>query len=485
MIGAYLIEPSRGNYEISALSNDYLDTNIESIDDIYGKGKKKMSYSDVPVDKILLVIGDYCKSVYNLSNYISEILKGNNQEKLFFDIELPLVYILADMEYVGFKVDSQALIKLSAELEVKIIEITKEIYEIANEKFNINSPKQLGVILFEKLGLVGAKKTKTGFSTDAESLEKLESKHIIVEKIVLFRHLMKLKTTYADGLLLVINPATGRIHSSFNQTIAVTGRISSTEPNLQNIPMKLEMGKEIRKVFVPMNSEYTLLDADYSQVELRILAHITEDENMLEAFLNNKDIHTTTAAKVFGVQESDVDSQMRHKAKAVNFGIIYGIGEFSLAGDLKITRKEARKYIDDYLEEYPNVKNYMKDIVKKGTEDGFVTTLFNRRRYLPELKSTNFNIRSFGERIAINTTIQGTAADIIKIAMITVYNLLKEKNLKSRLILQVHDELIIETYKEEKYEVQKILKESMENAAILKCPLKVDLKEGESWYQTK
>ena len=296
---------------------------------------------------------------------------------------------------------------------------------------------------------------------------------------------MKLKTTYAEGLLSVINPETGKIHSSLNQTVTVTGRISSTEPNLQNIPIKIEMGRKIRKVFIPSIDDFQLLDADYSQIELRVLAHITADENMINAFLSNEDIHSSTAAKVFEIPVDEVTPTMRSRAKAVNFGIIYGIGDFSLAKDLGITRKEARKYIDGYLDRYPKVKQYMHDIVEKGRNQGFVTTMFNRRRYLPELKSRNFNVRSFGERVALNTPIQGSAADIIKIAMVRVHEELKKRQLKSRLILQVHDELIIEMFKDEKEEVVKILKDGMENAVRLKVPLVVEVKSGNNWYETK
>jgi len=307
----------------------------------------------------------------------------------------------------------------------------------------------------------------------------------VIGEILQYRQLVKLKTTYAEGLLSVINPETGKIHSSFNQTVTVTGRISSTEPNLQNIPIKIEMGRKIRKVFIPSSEDFQLLDADYSQIELRVLAHITGDENMIDAFLRNEDIHASTASKVFGIPVEEVTSTMRSRAKAVNFGIIYGIGDFSLAKDLGITRKEARKYIDGYLDRYPKVKQYMHDIIEQGKTYGFVTTLFNRRRYLPELKSRNFNIRSFGERIALNTPIQGSAADIIKIAMVKVHEELKKRQLKSRLILQVHDELIIEVYKEEKDEVVKILREGMEKAVDLRVPLVVEVKAGNNWYETK
>jgi DNA polymerase-1 len=316
-------------------------------------------------------------------------------------------------------------------------------------------------------------------------LEHLEPMHEIVAEILSYRQLVKLKSTYVEGLIAVINPNTGKIHSSFNQTVTVTGRISSTEPNLQNIPIKMEMGRNIRKVFIPSNNNYILAAADYSQIELRVLAHITQDENMIRAFTNLEDIHTLTASQVFGIPLEEVTNVMRSRAKAVNFGIIYGIGDFSLAKDIGTTRKEAKKYIEEYLNKYPNVKKYMHDIVEQGKNNGYVTTMFNRRRYLPELQSSNFNIRSFGERIAMNTPIQGSAADIIKIAMVSVHRALATHRLKSKLILQVHDELIVETYLEEKEQVSRILKESMENAVRLGAPLSVEVKTGASWYETK
>jgi DNA polymerase-1 len=413
------------------------------------------------------------------------MLEKNDQHELYFNIELPLVEVLADMEFRGFKVNVEGLKAFSHKLDERINTITFEIYELAGEVFNINSPKQLGVILFEKLKLPVLKRTKTGYSTDAEVLEQLAPMHEAVSKILEFRQMVKLKSTYAEGLLGLVNPATGRIHSSFNQTVTATGRISSTEPNLQNIPVKLEVGREIRKVFIPGNENYLLSDADYSQIELRVLAHITKDENLIAAFRNNEDIHTATAASVLGIPKESVTPYMRQSAKAINFGIVYGIGDFSLAKDLGITRKEARKYIDDYLERYPGVRRYMHDTVMKGKEDGFVTTMFNRRRYLPELKSSNFNLRSFGERVAMNMPIQGSAADIIKIAMVCVYNELNSRKLKSRLILQVHDELIIETYKDELELIEKILRDCMENAVCVEVPLIAEVKSGASWYETK
>lgn len=485
MIGAYIINASRDTYAVSELAEEYLRTGFEPVEKLAGKGRNFIPYRELPLEKVSSAAGIHCEAVFELSGVLEGILRENSQEKLYFEIELPLVEVLADMEFRGFKVNVDVLKQFSTELEKKIDAVTAEIYGLAGEEFNINSTKQLGVILFEKLNLPVLKKTKTGYSTDAEVLEQLASRHEAVSKILEYRQLVKLKSTYVEGLLNVINPSTGRIHSSFNQTVTVTGRISSTEPNLQNIPVKLEMGREIRKVFVPENDDYLLLDADYSQIELRVLAHITGDENMSGAFRSNEDIHTNTAAKVFGIPREEVTSLMRARAKAVNFGIVYGIGDFSLSRDLGITRKEAKKYIEEYLNKYPNVRQYMHDIVQQGKTYGFVTTLFNRRRYLPELKSSNFNIRSFGERIAMNTPIQGSAADIIKIAMVKVFRELESRRMRSKLILQVHDELIIETHKEEKEQVAQILKKNMEDAAQLNVPLTVEVKSGKSWYETK
>ncbi|MCR4437045.1 MAG: DNA polymerase I [Clostridiales bacterium] len=485
MIAAYILDPSRETYSVAELAEEHMGMRIEPIEHLAGKGKNHTLYMDMPVDKLSSVAVTHSEAIFRVRGILEQKIKENNQWDLYCKIELPLVEVLADMEFWGFKVDVEELRRFSAELEEKINSLTGKIYELAGSEFNINSTKQLGTILFEELNLPVLKKTKTGYSTDAEVLEQLAPRHEIVSNILEYRQLVKLRSTYAEGLIGVINPATGRIHSSFNQTVTATGRISSTEPNLQNIPIKLEMGRKIRRLFVPSSTEYLLLDADYSQIELRVLAHITGDENMIAAFINNEDIHTSTASQVFGVPKNEVTALMRSRAKAVNFGIVYGIGDFSLSRDLGITRKEAKKYISEYLNKYPGVKEYMHKIVEEGREKGFVTTLFNRRRYLPELRSNNFNTRSFGERIAMNTPIQGSAADIIKIAMVNVYRELQEKKLRSRLILQVHDELIIETYIEEKDEVAEILKRGMESAAALRVPLRADVKAGRTWYETK
>lgn len=485
LVAAYVINPGRDTYTVKELALEHLELNIESTEQLTGKGKDHTPLNKIETEKLSSFCGTQANTVLKLVEKLDEIIERNSQKQLYYNIELPLVKVLAEMEYQGFKVDPKGLEEFSNELKKKIDILIRDIYEVAGEKFNINSPKQLGVILFEKIGLPVIKKTKTGYSTSAKVLEQLEDKHVIISKIFKYRQLVKLESTYVKGLLKVIDKTTGRIHSSFNQSITATGRISSTAPNLQNIPVKLEMGRRIRKVFVPASKEYLLVDADYSQIELRVLAHISNDENMIRAFRSNEDIHAATASKVFNVPDKDITPVMRSRAKAINFGIVYGMGDFSLSRDLKITRKEARRYIDEYLNKYPGVRQYMDETVKQGEKAGYVSTLFGRRRYLPELRSGNFNIKSFGKRVAMNTPIQGSAADIIKIAMVRVYNALKERNLKSHLILQVHDELIIETHKEEKDLVMQILKTNMENAVSLKVPLSVDIKCGHSWYETK
>ena len=403
--------------------------------------------------------------------------------ELFRDIEMPLVFTLYDMEQAGIHVEGAALKSYGDQLGERILELEQEICEEAGEVFNINSPKQLGVILFEKLGLPGGKKTKTGYSTAADVLDKLAPDHPIVSKILEYRQLTKLKSTYADGLANYIG-ADGRIHGKFNQTITATGRISSTEPNLQNIPVRMELGRLIRKVFVPKEG-CVFLDADYSQIELRILAHCSGDEQLIQAYREAQDIHRMTASQVFHIPFEEVTDLQRRNAKAVNFGIVYGISSFGLSQDLSITRKEAAQYIESYFETYPGIKQFLDDQVEHAKENGYVVTLFGRRRPVPELKSSNFMQRNFGERVAMNAPIQGTAADVIKIAMIGVNRELKRRGLKSKLILQVHDELLIETAEEELEEVKEILKDQMEHAAQLKVPLIVDMHTGNSWYEAK
>ena len=401
--------------------------------------------------------------------------------ELFETIEMPLIFVLFEMQQQGISVDKQTLIDYSKILGSKISVLEKEIYEAAGEEFNINSPKQLGVILFEKLGMPNGKKTKSGYSTAADVLEKLAPDYPVVSKILEYRQLAKLKSTYADGLTQYISED-GRIHGTFNQTITATGRISSTEPNLQNIPIRMEMGKAIRKVFVPKDG-FVFLDADYSQIELRILAHMSGDEKLIEAYNSSADIHRATAAQVFGVPLDEVTDEQRRNAKAVNFGIIYGMSSFGLSQDLSISRKEAKEYIERYFASYPTIKTFIDGLVSDAKEKGYSLTMYNRRREIPEIKSSNFMQRSFGERVAMNAPIQGTAADIIKLAMINVYNALRENNLKSRLILQVHDELLVETAENEIETVKQIMLDGMKNAVSLKVPLEVDLKEGKDWLE--
>ena len=485
MVGQYLLNPSQTDYCISQLADDYLNIKIESIEDILGKGKNKKTYKELSVEKRASYFSKILDIVFMLEDIIEAQIEKQGMSELFYNVELPLTEVLASMEYNGFKIDLEVLKSLGEEFNNEIDLLTKDIYSYAGEEFNINSTKQLGEVLFDKLGLPVVKKTKTGYSTDAEVLEKLNGKHPIIEKILKYRQLIKLKSTYIDGLMNLVDKKTCRVHSSFNQTVTTTGRISSTEPNLQNIPVKTDEGRKIRKAFVPNDVDCTLIDGDYSQIELRVLAHISDDPKLKEAFYNNADIHRKTASEVFKVPKEEVTPLMRSRAKAVNFGIVYGISDYGLSRDLNISRKEAKEYINNYLENYQKVKEYMENIVVDAKEKGYVETILNRRRYLPELQSKNFVVRSFGERIAMNTPIQGSAADIIKVAMVRIYKELKKHNMKSRLILQVHDELIVEAKKEEAEEVEKILKEVMENSIELNVPLKVDIKTGANWYETK
>ena len=477
-IAAYLVDPAKNEYTIEKLASEYFGTVIEK-----PEVKQLSLLDDVETDRSEY-LAKCAVALGVLNERIGDKIKENGQEKLYQEVELPLVTVLAHLEINGFLVDDNQLKEFADKLGEKIDALTNEIYMLAGEEFNINSPKQLGVILFEKLELKPVKKTKTGYATNADVLEKLRDKHPIVNFITEYRQLAKLKSTYCDGLTAVVNPNTHRIHSVFTQTVTVTGRLSSTEPNLQNIPTRTELGREIRKMFVAKDG-YVLVDADYSQIELRVLAHIANDETMINAFRNNEDIHAVTASQVLGIPLEDVTKEQRSSAKAVNFGIVYGIGEFSLAQDLHISVKEAKAYIESYLEKYHGVRNYMESIKEQAKKDGYVKTMLNRIRYIPELKSPNYNIRQFGERVALNTPIQGTAADIIKLAMVRVDNRLINEGLKSKLILQVHDELIVEAHKDEVDKVKQILSEEMQNAMELNVPLKVDMSTGHSWYDAK
>ncbi len=464
-VAAYLLNPLKSDYTYEDVAREQLGILVDGKID----GRAKACYE--------------AYTAYASVKPLSDRLKEARMWKLFCEIEMPLVFTLYDMEQNGVKVEGEALKFYGTQLGVKIAELEKEIYEMAGERFNINSPKQLGAILFEKMGIKGGRKTKTGYSTAADVLDKLAPEYPIVVKILEYRQLTKLKSTYADGLAAYIQED-GRIHGKFNQTITATGRISSTEPNLQNIPVRMELGRLIRKVFVPEDG-YVFIDADYSQIELRILAHCSEDKQLIAAYREAQDIHRITASQVFHIPYGEVTKLQRRNAKAVNFGIVYGISSFGLSQDLSITRKEAAQYIEQYFKTYPGIKKFLDDTVKHAKEMGYVVTLFGRRRPVPELASSNFAQRSFGERVAMNAPIQGTAADIMKIAMIGVERALKKKKMKSRLVLQVHDELLVEAHKSEIEEVKKILKKEMEEAAVLDVPLEVDMHMGQDWYEAK
>lgn len=482
-IGDYLLNPSKFEYSIKRQTYDYFSQEIEHKDNILGKGRDRKKFSEIDID----ILGGYASSLINnlikLREVINDEIKEKNMDELYFKIELPLIKVLMNMEYEGFKINKKYLEDLKVELSNEVDEIEKKIYCIAGEEFNINSSKQLGEILFHKRNLPVIKKTKTGFSTDIEVLEKLKGHDEIIDFIIKHRTLKKIISTYIEGILALVTDD-DKIHTKFKQNITSTGRISSIEPNLQNIPIRTDIGRRIRKAFISSNG-YTLVDADYSQIELRVLAHLSKDKKMVESFKNDLDIHRKTASEVFHVPLDKVTDEQRSHSKSVNFGIIYGISDYGLSKDLNITRKEAKDYIEKYLATYPEVKIYMDNIVKLGERQGYVETLFNRRRYIPELNSKNFNIRSFGERVALNTPIQGTAADIIKIAMVNIFEEFTKRKLKSKLILQVHDELIVETADDELQEVKDLLTSTMEKAISLIIPLKVDVEVGDSWYDTK
>ena len=479
-VAAYLINPLKSQYLCDEIAKEYLDIMLPSEEDLFGKIKleKAIAQKNENVEKYYANMAGCSFHAYEK---IIEVLNEQEMFSLYEEVEMPLVFTLYDMEQWGIKVEAEELKEYGDNLKVKISKMEQVIYEEAGETFNINSPKQLGEVLFEHLKLPNGKKTKTGYSTAADILEKLAADYPIVSKILEYRQYTKLNSTYAEGLVGCIKED-GRIHSKFNQTITATGRISSTEPNLQNIPIRMELGRMIRKVFVPQE-DFVFIDADYSQIELRVLAHMSGDENLITAYKMDEDIHRITASQVFHIPLEEVTSLQRRNAKAVNFGIVYGISSFGLSEDLSITKKEAGEYIERYFQTYPGVKNFLDTLVEQGKEFGFVSTMFQRRRPIPELKSSNFMQRSFGERVAMNSPIQGTAADIIKIAMIRVQKRLKEENLKSRLILQVHDELLVETHKSEIEQVRAILSEEMHGAASMQVPLDIDMNCGENWYE--
>ncbi len=487
-IASYILNPTNNKLNIDNLIEQYLNIDINEYTKSEDSGKQINLFDNMEKEDINQEEKEkymmYAYSIGKIKSITSEKLKEVNSLDLFYNIDMPTVEVLSDMQWNGMYVDKEELEQFGKELTSKLETITKIIYEMAGEEFNINSTKQLGEILFEKMKLPVIKKTKSGYSTDVDVLEKLKKEDPIIEQILEYRQLMKLNSTYVEGLKPYINIKTNRIHSFFHQTITATGRISSTEPNLQNIPTRFELGKRVRKVFKPEKGKI-YLDADYSQIELRVLASISGDEHMIEAFKEGKDIHKQAASKVFKTPIEEVTKEQRSNAKAVNFGIVYGISDFGLGEQLGIGRKKAKQYIEEYLEQYAGIKQFMENITEQAKEQGYVETLFHRRRYIPELKSNNYMVRQFGARVAMNTPIQGTAADIMKIAMIKVYNEIKSRKLKSKIILQVHDEMMVETPIEEKEEMINIMKKCMESAANLEVPLIAEISDAENWYECK
>ncbi|MFC7061557.1 DNA polymerase I [Halobacillus seohaensis] len=483
LLASYLINTSENNHDVPSISHRMNERAVQYDEEIYGKGAKLK----VPESEKVLHehVARKALVLYHLKEPMENQLKDNEQFKLYQELEMPLALILGEMEHRGVQVDIDRLENMGSELEGRLAEIKSEIFELAGEEFNLNSPKQLGPILFEKLELPVIKKTKTGYSTSADVLEQIQDQHEIIAKILLYRQLGKLQSTYIEGLLKVANKNTSKIHTRFNQALTQTGRLSSIEPNLQNIPIRLEEGRKIREAFIPSKKDWVMFASDYSQIELRVLAHIAQDEKLMNAFKEGKDIHTQTASEVFDVAGSEVTSEMRRHAKAVNFGIVYGISDFGLSQSLGISRKEAKQFIEKYLDSYPGVKTYMEESVREAKRLGYVTTFMNRRRYLPEITSRNFNQRSFAERTAMNTPIQGSAADIIKQAMIDLDHRLKEENLEARMLLQVHDELILEAPKEEIDQLKEVVSEVMEQTVELDVPLEVDYSYGPTWYDAK
>lgn len=480
-IAKYLLSPLQDSYEYQELAKEYFGITCLSAKEIL----EKKTWEQCKTEKEEAVI-EYCCYQSHIAEAVTvnllENLKKTEMIELYTSVEMPLLYVLFQMEQRGIRVNKEALCQYGTGLISKIEDLEKKIYSQAGEEFNINSPKQLGIILFEKMGLPNGKKTKTGYSTSAEVLEGLKSQYAIVADILEYRQLTKLKSTYADGLIEYISPVDGRIHGKFNQTVTATGRLSSTEPNLQNIPIRMELGREIRKVFIPKDG-YVFLDADYSQIELRILAHMSGDESLIRAYNTGKDIHRITASEVFHTPFEEVTAQQRSNAKAVNFGIVYGISSFGLGQDLNISRKEAQEYIERYFSTYPGIKKYLDESVEQGKKNGYVVSLMGRRRPVPELASKNFNQRSFGERVAMNSPIQGTAADIIKLAMIRVNDRIQKEGLRSQLLLQIHDELLVETHVDEIEAVRKILEEEMDQVIQLSVPLEIDVQQGNNWNE--
>lgn len=486
MLAGYILNPSKNKYEFHNIASDFLNIEYPSKEILLGKAtsRKKKFLLEIEKNDYLQFACNHSNTCFKAFPVLKDLIKENNQENLFYNIEMPLISVLASMQTYGIEVSKDELIKYQSHLEKELSLLTKQIYDLSGEKFNINSPKQLGEILFTKLQLKGGKKIATGWSTSADILEKIKNEHEIIDKILMYRTYAKLKSTYADGLINLLDENNNRIYSNFNQTATATGRLSSTEPNLQNIPIKLEFGKLIRRAFKPKKN-YVFIDADYSQIELRILAHFSNDQNLIKAFNNGEDIHSATASKIFNKPLEEVTTFERSAAKAINFGLIYGKQAFTLSQDLGITKKEAENYISEYFDKYPNIKTFLDDVVEETKELGYASTMFNRIRYIPEINSSNFIQRGIGKRTAMNMPIQGTAADIMKIAMIKVHNRIEKENLKSRLLLQVHDELLIETWHEEIDIIRQILKDEMENAVKLAVDLSIDIHQGDNWYDAK
>jgi DNA polymerase-1 len=482
-LAQYVLDSSRSNYEIKTLIFEYFHEEIESEND-FNKAVGQLDLFNDSSERFSAYGRDWCQAVINLKNILEGKISDENLGQILYTVELPLIEVLASMEVNGFAVNKQELVNIGEELASRLDLLTDAIYNLAGETFNINSPAQLGFVLFEKLGLATGKKTKTGFSTGVEVLEKLLNKHEIIRQILDYRMLSKLKSTYVEGLLPLINKD-NKIHPHFQQTVASTGRISCTDPNLQNIPIKQEYGRRIRRAFVTSSADFSLVGADYSQIELRVLAHLSEDPLLIEAFNNGDDIHKITASKVFGIPENEVTSLQRNNAKVVNFGVIYGMSGFGLSTELKISRKDAENYITEYFKKYKKVKIYMDSMIEIAKAQGYVTTILNRKRTINEINASNFMVRQAGERLAMNSPIQGSAADIIKLAMIKVYSELLKNKTKSKLILQVHDELIIEAHYDEQEAMKKLIENCMESAMILKVKLAVDVNCGKSWYELK
>lgn len=484
MIAQYVLDSGRSNYSLTAIANEYLHFTVKDETE-FQEANGQMDMFDDNSQAYMDYGFDICTAVLNLVEVQQQRIKDEQLDDVFYSVELPLIEVMASMEYEGFKVDRGTLMDFGRELSQKIDEISARVFDMAGETFNLNSPFQLGDILFEKLGLPAGKKTKRGYSTSADILERIKDKHPIVPAVLEYRTLSKLKSTYIDGLIPLINENDGKVHAHFNQTVTTTGRISCTEPNLQNIPVRQEMGRQLRKAFIPDSDNCVLVGADYSQIELRVLAHMSGDEALIDAFNRGEDIHRATASNVLGIPESEITIEERSRAKAVNFGVIYGMSSFGLSSELNITRKDAEEYIDTYFRKHTAVKAFMDGQVESCREKGYVTTIMGRKRYIKEIKASGYMVRQVGERLAMNTPIQGSAADIIKIAMIKVYNAIKSGKLKSSLILQVHDELIINTYEDEREEIEKLLVENMESAYDMKVKLKADLNEGYNWYELK